>query len=178
MKHFTFIARIFRNTTKLTPAAALMLPLAVSFAACNHIDDKRTPPAPVWISFNTEHDWTEYGTPGALDHKTFIKGKIVPGGLPQTALMQTGFGGVLLVGDISGQPVSYELSCPVENSKNILIEVDDDTNDAFCPKCKSRYSIYTNYGQPLSGPAAENDYGLTKYYVGPGPNGEYRVITR
>ncbi len=147
-------------------------------AACNHVDDKRTPPAPVSISFNTEHDWTEYGTPGALDHKTFIKGVTVPGGLPQTALMQTGFGGVLLVGDINGDPVAYDLACPVENSKDVIIKVDGDTNDAYCPRCRSRYAIFSNYGHPLSGPAAESDYGLTKYWVGPGPNGEFRVITR
>ena len=178
MKHSLFFARIFRKATRLTPAAALLLPLAVSFAACNHIDDKRTPMAPVWFSFNTAHDWTEYGTPGALDYKTFIKGTIVPGGLPQTALMQTGYGGVLLVADINARPVAYDLSCPVENSKDILIEVDDNTHDAFCRKCKSRYSIFSNYGYPVSGPAVEKEIGLTKYYVGPGPNGEYRVITR
>lgn len=156
----------------------VLLASTALLVACNHLDDKRTPPAPVWISFNTEHDWTEYGTPGALDHKTFIKGVTVPGGLPQTALMQTGFGGVLLVCDISGNPVAYDLACPVENSKNVIINVDDETHDAYCPKCQSRFSIYTNYGNPVSGPAAEADYGLTKYWVGPGPNGEYRVISR
>lgn len=152
--------------------------MAIMAGACHHIDDDRTPPAAVWIAFNTEHDWTEYGTPGALDHKTFIKGVIVPGGLPQTALMQTGYGGVLLVGDINGNPAAYDMSCPVENRSDIRIQVDEESNDAFCAKCNSRYSIYTNYGQPLSGPAAENGYGLTKYYVGSGPNGEYRVISR
>lgn len=155
-----------------------MASLAIVSCACHHIDDKRTPPAPVWISFNTEHDWTEYGTPGALDHKTFIKGVIQPGALPQTALMQTGYGGVLLVGDINGQPVAYDLSCPYENSATIRIEIDDEANEAFCPKCKSRYSVYSNYGVAISGPAHEQGYGLTKYYVGPGPNGEYRVISR
>ena len=161
-----------------TALAGMIILLATSLCACHHIDDKRTPPAPVWIPFNTEPDWTEYGTPGALDYKTFIKGVITPGGLPQTALMQTGFGGVLLVADISGQPVAYDLACPVENLSNVRIDIDTDSNEAFCEKCGSRYSVFTNYGTALSGPARDRGYGLTKYYVGPGPNGEYRVISR
>ncbi len=146
-------------------------------SACSHLEDKRTPPAAVWIAFNTEQDWNTYGTPSALDHKTFIKG-VLNGGLPQTATMQTGFGGVLLVGDILGNPIAYEMACPVENKKDVTIKVDNDINDAYCPKCKSRYSIYSNYGIPTSGKALEYNYGLTKYSVISGPNGEYRVITR
>ena len=47
-----------------------------------------------------------------------------------------------------------------------------------CPKCGSHYDVFVNYGSPTSGPAAKSGFGLTRYMVGSGPNGEYRVISR
>lgn len=92
--------------------------------------------------------------------------------------MKTGYGGVLLVADINGMPRAYDLSCPVENNPEIRVKVDMETTDAVCPKCGSHYDVFVNYGSPTSGPAAKNGYGLTRYMVGSGPNGEYRVISR
>ena len=159
----------------LAGAAAALL---CGLSACHHIDNKRTPPAPVWIAFQTQSIWEKYGVPGALDHKRFIKEQGIPEAGFFTASSQTGYGGVLLVGDILGRPVAYDLSCPVENRPDIRIKVDEQTNDAYCEHCHSRYDIYSNYGTAVSGPADEYGYGLTIYMVGPGPNGEYRVITR
>lgn len=156
----------------------LSLAAAALFCACNHLDDQRTPPAKVYIPFVSEHDWNTYGTPGASDYRIFIKDERKPANFPYTALSATGFGGVLLVGDIHGSPVAYDLSCPVENRNDVRLTVDAEQMQAYCPKCNSRYEIITNYGIPLSGPAKDNEYGLTKYYVGPGLNGEYMIISR
>ena len=168
------VGKLRAGVRMLLPALA-MLPV---LSGCNSVDDDRTPPAGVWIVFASEPVWTRYGTPGALDHKQFILPENVPSDFPYTAAMQTGYGGVLLVGDINGNPAAYDLSCPVENSATVRIVVDEDHNDAYCPKCGSRYSIYNNYGQPISGPAADKShpYGLRKYAVTAGPQGEYRVI--
>lgn len=156
-------------------AAAALLPL---LGGCKHVDDDRTPPAGVWIVFATQPDWTKYGVPGALDHREFIMEEGIPADFPYTAVMHTGYGGVLLAGDINGHPAAYDMSCPVENKPDIRISVDEEKNDAYCSHCGSRYSIYSNHGMPLAGPAAdpEHPYALRKYSVAGGPNGEYRVV--
>lgn len=152
--------------------------LALAMGACHHIDDDRIPPALVYVPFNTIGDWTVYGVGGAGDYRYFIKSSRQPSGYPYTALSATGFGGVLLIGDIHGQPVAYDLACPVECRSDVRIQVVADELVAECPVCHSTYDIVTNYGYPLSGKAAQNGYGLQRYYVVNGNAGEYRVITR
>lgn len=147
-------------------------------AACHRLDDDRIPPAPVRLVFNTVAEWNTYGVSGALNHKRYIKSERVPSNYPYTALSQTGFGGILLVGDVLGAPRAYDLACPVECKADVRIVVDEDALNAYCPKCHSVYSIFTNYGQPLAGPAAEYGYGLRQYYAGAGQQGEYMLVTR
>ena len=159
----------------------LLLIIAVmltGLAGCKHLDDDRIPPAPVRLSFNTVADWNTYGVPGALSHKRYIKNERIPRDFPYTALSQTGFGGILIVGDILGAPRAYDLACPVECKADVRIIVDTEASNAYCPKCHSVYDIFTNYGQPLSGPALDYGYGLQKYYVGAGNQGEYMVVIR
>lgn len=146
-------------------------------ASCTHIDDKRLPPAAVHIAFNNVGEWHEYGIAGATSYRRFIKSEREPAGFPYTALSYTGYGGILLIGDINGNPIAYDLACPVECKSNVRVYVTDDLK-AECPVCHSLYDIITNYGHPLAGRAAELHYGLQKYYVGPGYNGEYMIITR
>lgn len=160
-------------------AIYLLAIAAVLLSGCNHIDDKRIPPLPVYIPFATIGDWNLYGVPGAGSYRYFIKEQKLPTSYPYTALAATGFGGVLLIGDIHGNPVAYDLACPVECRSDVRVSVvDDEALVAECPKCHSTYDIITNYGYPLSGPAAEHGYGLQKYYVVNGNNGEYRMVTR
>lgn len=168
------MSRFYRILLWFAACAVALLPIA----GCKSVDDDRTPPAGVWIVFASEPVWTTYGVPAALDHNEFIMSEGLPENFPYTAMMQTGYGGVLLVGDINGNPAAYDMSCPVENKANVRIRVDEERNDAYCPECGSRYSIYSNYGMPTEGPAADDDhpYGLSKYTVASGPNGEYRVV--
>lgn len=146
--------------------------------ACHHIDDDRIPPAPVRITFNSVAEWNIYGTPGAAESRRFIKSQRIPANFPYTALTETGFGGVLLCGDVYGAPVAYDLACPVEMKSETRIIVDNDALNAYCPVCHSVYDIFSNYGHPVSGIASERGYGLQRYYVGAGPAGEYMVISR
>ncbi len=164
---------------RLQTISAITLAATTLFvAACHHIDDDRLPPAPVRLTFNTVAEWNIYGTPGALDTRRFIKTMREPSNYPWTALTETGFGGILLCGDVYGAPVAYDLSCPVEAKADIRVVVDKEALNAYCPRCHSVYDIFTNYGHPLSGKAAEDGYGLKRYYVGAGTNGEYMVVTR
>ena len=146
--------------------------------ACHSVDDDRLPPAPVRLTFYTVAEWNLYGNPAALEYKMFIKEQRIPSNYNYTAISETGYGGILLVGDAFGMPLAYDLACPVEMRKDVRLKVDTEKNEAYCPNCGSRYDIYANYGSPLSGTAAEQGYGLQKYYVGAGAAGEYMVVTR
>lgn len=148
------------------------------FGGCRSVDDDRIPPVPVYINFTTAADWITYGVGGAGQWRRFIKAEREPGNYPYTALTQTGFGGVLLVSDFLGAPHAYDLACPVECKATIRVSVDPDIMKAVCPVCHSVYEVFENYGYPVGGPAADKGYGLTRYYVGPGPQGESMVITR
>jgi len=118
--------------------AAMAMAVAAIFAfissACHTIDDDRIPVAPVNIVFNTVADWNIYGVAGAMDYRYFIRDLRKPSNYPYTAMTYTGFGGVLLVSDVMGNPQAYDLACPVEADKNVRVEIDDEFL-AHCPKC-------------------------------------------
>lgn len=145
---------------------------------CRTVDDERIPVSPVRIAFQTQAQWEIYGVSGALETRRFIKSERQPSNFPYTSMTYTGFGGVLLAGDIHGNPVAYDLACPVERSASVRIIVDTEANNAYCPKCGSVYDIFTNYGHPLSGKAAQEGYGLQRYIVAGGMQGEYMTVSR
>jgi hypothetical protein len=145
--------------------------------ACHTIDDDRIPTTPVNIVFSDVGMWNTYGVGGALDTRRFIKSERVPTNFPYAAASYTGYGGVLLVCDFNGNALAYDLACPVECKATVRVQVDKDASVAVCPTCHSTYSIFENYGYPLSGKAAEYGYGLRRYYVVAGSS-DYRVITR
>lgn len=158
---------------------ALLVCSMSGIAACDSIDDTRLPYAPVNITFANAGMWNTYGIGGALDTRAFILTPTSrePANFPYTASSATGFGGVLLVGDYYGNPVAYDMACPVECRSDVRVYVDTESQTAECPKCHSTYAIYENFGHPLSGPAAENGYGLQRYKVMQGA-GNYYAITR
>ena len=145
-------------------------------ASCHEVDDDRIPFAPVHIPFATQAQWEIYGVTGALQHRRFILDKGEPSGFPYNVQCYTGFGGVLLCSDVYGNPVAYDLACPVERNKNTLIIVDNDAANAYCPVCHSVYDVFSNFGIPLSGEAAQHGYGLRRYSVTAGINGGYRMV--
>lgn len=166
---------------KRNSAILIILPLlALLLGSCEHVDFDRVPPMTVRLSFDTQAEWTKYGTPGALDHREFIlQGNTrIPSDYPWTALTYTGYGGILLVGDINGAPYAYDLCCPVELKRDIRVEVDEQSHEAVCPKCGSHYGIFSNYGMPLSGEAKKLKRGLRRFSVGPGNNGEFMLVSR
>lgn len=136
-------------------------------SSCNQVDDDRIPYSPVNIPFASLAMWETYGVTGALQHRNFILDRGEPSGYPYNSFSYTGYGGVLLCGDIHGNPVAYDLSCPVERNRSVLIVVDDDAVNAYCPKCHSVYDVFANYGIPLSGEAAEHGYALRRYQASP-----------
>lgn len=154
---------------------ALGICAAVLSSSCHSLDDERIPPAPVNIQFTTESQWNLYGVTAALDYRSFILEQRVPSNFPYTASSYTGFGGILLVCDVLGEPKAYDLACPVERSSSTRIRIDKTEMVAECPVCHSTYDVFSLNGHPLSGPAANNGYGLRVYYVGRGRT-DYMVV--
>lgn len=108
--------------------AAALTVAATLFSGCHSVDDDRIPPLPVYLAFTTVGMWDTYGVAGATSHRRFILTERlrVPENFPFTALSQTGYGGILLVSDILGDPQAYDLACPVEVRQDVRIRVDSE----------------------------------------------------
>ncbi len=148
-----------------------------ALTGCSNDNQYRIPVSAVRLSFLTPGDWQLYGVSGALDFKTFVKPDIKPNGFFYTAMSETGDGGILLVGNTIGEPMAYDLACPVEAQRNIRVFINTEKSIAQCPKCGSTYNVFYS-GEPLSGEAAQLRYSLKRYrVVMPGPQNEYAYIT-
>ncbi len=112
----------------LLASAALLL----TSTACHTLDDDRIPPAAVNIAFATVAEWNVYGVSGAMDYRVFSREERLPAGYPFLATTHTGYGGVLLVGDVLGNPRAFDRACPVECRSNVRVEIDSKTNHAVC----------------------------------------------
>lgn len=154
---------------------AVLAALALLCVSCDSVDDTRIPAAPVNIIFNDVGMWNTYGVGGALDSRTFVKENRVPANFPYTASTYTGFGGVLLVCDYFGNPKAYDLSCPVECKRDVRVYINSD-NEAECPECHSRYAVFENEGRPISGTAAQRNFGLKRYSVRNGAGGGKAIV--
>ncbi|MBD5234265.1 MAG: hypothetical protein HDS65_08835 [Bacteroidales bacterium] len=156
--------------------AAIILP---GLASCHSLDDDRVPVQPVNIVFPTVAEWNVYsGVSGALTWNRFIRQERIPSKFPYTANTYTGFGGVLLVCDVLGNPQAFDLACPVECRQNVRVAVKvDDEHLAVCPECGSKYNVFSLMGHPVSGEAARKGYALRRYRVGPGLGGDYMVVS-
>ena len=168
--------------SKLRPlliAAVAMAAAAV--VSCESVDNHRIPAATVMVNFNTIGDWQIYGVNGAGQTRNFIRQTGEPFGFPYTVAEQTGYGGIMLVGDPLGEYLAFDLACPVEVKPDIRVVYDTSTDKAGivrCPKCGSTYDIYT-HGTPLSGEALRLKYGLEEYRVFVGnPMPPYAYIRR
>lgn len=163
--------------------ALYLLALILSLTGCDSVNDNRIPYAEVYLSFPTVADWNVHGLKGdAADYGIYIyrpqSGTRVPVSFPFNDLSRTGFGGLLLVNDVMGNTLAYDLACPVEASIAYTLTVPDGELYAECKHCGSTYDIYTNHGNPRSGPAADRGFGLTRYHVTSGGTLNYKVVTR
>ena len=156
--------------------------LIMLLAGCSKIKDNRVPMMQVNIALNTSSMWELYGVHGYGDYKKFIRHSHIPANFPYNANTYTGFGGVLLISgyDFTTQdynsPLAYDLACPYEVRANVLLEIDRENFEAYCPQCGSRFNVTEGSGIPVSGPAYDHGYGMLRYNVRQEPSGGY-VIT-
>ena len=79
---------------------------------------------------------------------------------------RAGHAGVLVVHNMYGEYMSFDLTCPVEMDKNIKVSVNDEILYATCPKCGTKYDIGFNKGIPET----KEKSPLIPYKIGPSGN--------
>lgn len=157
---------------------------AISLTGCgNEVNNDRIPAYPVEINLSNAGLWTTYGIGGIGMYRYFIKGQ-EPSNFQWLATTYTGYGGVLLVGvDPAAYfqneawpylPQAYDMACPVECQEDVRVYVDDNSFEAVCPECGSRYTLYSG-GGPVSGPALGYKYGLQLYKCVGSPTTGFRI---
>lgn len=154
--------------------------LALIFPACDSVDSDRIPPVNVNVIFPTIGDWELYGVSGAGQYQRFIVSERIPAGFPYKGLEGTGYGGLLLIVDPLGQPLVYDLACPVcvPTVSRIVLDTESTTAGIFrCDRCGSTYDVYSQ-GAPHSGQALKDKYGLQRYRVTITGGSPYATISR
>ncbi len=156
----------------------LAVALAVMMAGngCTNVDDDRAFGS-CRIDLTNISNWTIYGVNGLGTYRYFVKDRRLPSNFPYTATTYTGLGGVLLidVGVGATQPVAYEMSCPYERKKSVVVQMDDATLEAVCPECKSRFNVLMANGMGVEGPAAKQHMGMHRYKVTATASGGYLI---
>ena len=156
--------------------------LFLLFASCEKVDNNRIPSVAVNIQLDNTGLWDTYGVHGYGQYRYFIKSQRIPANFPYSAMTYTGFGGVLLISGYNPQtgdynsPLAYDLSCPVEAKNNIIVTIDNNTFEAVCPVCGSRYNVCEGSGAPVSGPAVEYKSGMQRYQAVPQGMGGYTIV--
>ena len=134
--------------------------------SCTKINDEQIPSYPVNLNLSTAGYWQTYGVTSPGMYRVFNAVEHIPSNYPYVATSRTGFGGVLLVSDIySGEPMAYDMSCPVERRADVRIRIEEPSYEAVCDKCGSRYDVMSGWGAPLSGKAFVQKVGLSRYSV-------------
>lgn len=144
--------------------------------ACGEVNDDRIPAVSVNLDLSNQGYWDLYGVHGLGQYRYFIRNAGIPANFPYTALSYTGLGGILLVTDISNNPLAYDLACPVEVDPDVRVVFDTDNLRARCPSCGSVYDVCEYEGSPVSGPAHDNKYALRRYRVIPATTGGYNIV--
>ena len=142
-------------------------------SSCDKIDNKVVPSFVVRIDLGSIALWNTYGVSGMGDYRIFSREKQLPSNFPYNVNTYTGYGGVLLMMGLE-MPMAYDLSCPVEMSRDVILTINPDNYDAVCPRCGSRFNPLTGAGGPLSGVAINNKVGMRQYRVLPS-NGGYVI---
>lgn len=162
-----------------------LIVLLSALLSCNQLDDDRIPSLPVYINLSGAGLWNTFGVSGVGISRCFINsgGTVSPADFHFTANTFLGFGGILLIGGVDpftsapDVPLAYDLACPVERKPDVRVSIDQQTLEAVCPVCGSRYDVVLAGGSPVAGPAltGEYKYGLRRYYCDPAQGGGYVV---
>lgn len=127
-----------------------------------YIQDEQIKPYPVYLTFS-QAEWLTFGVISIGNHRYFNKSQSLPANFTYKENFATGFGGILLVGGVGGEPYAYDASCPNEGDALVVVSIDRNSFEAVCPKCNSHFEVINGTGVPVSGPAYEKHYALKHY---------------
>lgn len=139
-----------------------------------YLQDEQIKPSPVSLSFN-QGEWMTFGVISIGTHRYFNKLQSLPANYAYKENYATGFGGILLVGGVGGEPYAYDASCPNESDASVVVSIDRNSFEAVCPKCNSHFEVINGTGVPLSGPAYEKHYALKHYKTFKNSDGGYTI---
>ena len=117
----------------------------------------------------------KFGVISIVTNRYFNKSQSLPANFTYKENFATGFGGILLVGGVGGEPYAYDASCPNEGDASVVVSVDRNTFEAVCSKCKSHYEVINGTGVSVSGPASEKHYVLKRYKSIKNADGGYTI---
>lgn len=176
------LTKVYDTMKAKLKLAFIIALMALTGYSCGEVDDDRIPAMSVNVELSNPGYWDIYGVNGLGQYCTFIKSSLTftkngkSADFPFTAMTYTGFGGILLVTDLSGQPLAYDLACPVEVDPSVRVNYNLDTMEAKCPKCGSVYNVCEYNGSPVSGIAYDRKYGLRRYRALPASTGGYNIV--
>lgn len=122
------------------------------------------------VNFSVELNGYDSELKNELSYKIFTEEE------RRLATDRFGYGGVLVVSDANGGLHAFDLSCPHEDSRQVVVSPGYDgkgyNGKVKCSSCGSVYVTMFGLGNVESGPAAES---LQKYNVIQLQDGSYRV---
>ena len=75
---------------------------------------------------------------------------------------KTGFGGVIVFHGSNDIFYAFDAACPYEALSNVILDIDEGSIFAICPKCGSKYELIYGVGNSVEGPST---YSLQRYTV-------------
>ena len=148
--------------------------VALFTVSCDKVDSQRIPPFNIYLDLGNAGLWNTYGVHGYGQFKYFNREQKIPANYSFKINDFTGFGGILLIHGING-PIAYDRACPFEVKKDVVVKIDTDNYEAYCPKCGSRFNVCDANGAPIYGPALDRGYSMRRANVIP-QNGGYIVV--
>lgn len=111
---------------RLSYAIASAIICSLSLCSCHDtVDSERIPYAPVHVDLSGQGTWDTYGVHAFGQGRKFIRtgnsADQEPKNFHYSDLSATGFGGLLLVGDLENMPLLYDLACPVERKQSVRV---------------------------------------------------------
>lgn len=130
--------------------------------------------SPVFLTFS-QAEWMTFGVISIGTHRYFNKSQSLPANFTYKENFATGFGGILLVGGVGGEPYAYDASCPNEGDASVVVSIDRNSFEAVCPKCNSHFEVINGTGVSVSGHAYEKHYALKHYKSIKNSDGGYTI---
>lgn len=139
-----------------------------------YLRDEQIESSPVYLTFS-QAEWMKFGVISIGTNRYFNKSQSLPANFTYKENFATGFGGILLVGGVGGEPYAYDASCPNEGDASVVISIDRNSFEAVCPKCNSHFDVINGTGVSVSGPASEKHYVLKQYKSIKNADGGYTI---